>query len=104
MSFLDKFTSKRLGGNNLHYFSALMKLQELGIDYPQVPSFMPNLGRCFGYSAPTLRFLALNNSEGSPRQILYFIGRFPDLQDLELFYSFSIDVGSNSMVSSKQAF
>ena len=48
---------------------------------------MPNLRECFGHFAPTLRFLALKKPGGSSRQILYFIGLFPNLQDLKLFYS-----------------
>ena len=87
LSFRGEFTSKRLRGYNFHCFSALTNLQELGIDNLQVSSFMPNLRQCFGHFAPTLRFLALKKPGGSPRQILYFIGLFPNLQDLKLFYS-----------------
>ncbi|KAF9777800.1 hypothetical protein BJ322DRAFT_1025533 [Thelephora terrestris] len=36
---------------------------------------------------PTLRFLALSEPIGSSRQIVYFIGLFPNLQDLKLHYS-----------------
>ena len=53
----------------------------------QVSSFMPNIQQSFGDLAPTLRFLALREPEGSPRQILYFIGLFPNLQDLKLYRS-----------------
>ena len=86
---LDKFTPERLCGYNLHYFSALTNLQELGIDDLQVSSFMPNIKQCFGHLAPTLRFLALREPERSPRQILYFIGLFPNLQGLKLYHSLS---------------
>jgi len=85
------FTSKQLSGRTLRYFSALTNLQELGIDYLQIPSFMPNIQRCFGHFAPTLRFLALGKPSGSCRQILYFIGLFPNLQDLKLHYPFPQD-------------
>jgi hypothetical protein len=47
---------------------------------------MPNIQQCFGHFAPTLRFLALMEPAGSPRQILYFIGLFPNLQDFKLLY------------------
>jgi hypothetical protein len=87
LSPFHKFTPKCLGGSTLRYFSALTNLQELGIDYLQVSSFMPNIQRCFGHFAPTLRFLALREPRGSCRQILYFIGLFPSLQDLKLCYS-----------------
>jgi len=80
------FTPKQLGRSTLRYFSALINLQELGIDYLQVSSFMPNLHQCFGHLAPTLQFLALKRPTGSCRQILYFIGLFPNLQDLKICY------------------
>ena len=70
----------------MRYFSALTNLQELGIDYLQVSGFMPDIQRFFGHLSPTLRFLALKDPRGSSRQILYFIGLFPNLQDLKLCY------------------
>jgi hypothetical protein len=87
----SKFTPKQLEGRTLSYFSALTNLQELGIDHLQVSSFMPNIQQCFGHLSPTLRFLALQEPEGSCRQILYFIGLFPNLQDLKLNYSIPMD-------------
>ena len=83
-----EFTLGRLGRSTFRYFSALKNLQELGIDNLQVPSFMPNIQQCFGHFAPTLKFLALREPKGSCRQILYFIGLFPNLQDLKLCYPF----------------
>lgn len=83
-----KFGPEQLNGRTLHYFSALVNLQELGIDFLQVSRFMPNLQQYFGHFSPTLRFLALKEPDGSPRQIIYFIGLFPNLQDLKLQYNF----------------
>ena len=80
------FTPKWISRSTLRYFSALANLQQLGIDNLQVSSFMPNIQRYFGHFAPTLRFLALKAPKGSCRQILYFIGLFPNLQDLKLCY------------------
>ena len=85
------FTSDQLNGHTLRHFSALTNLQELGIDFLQIPSFMPNIQRCFGHFAPTLRLLALGEPSGSCRQILYFIGLFPNLQDLKLHYRSPVD-------------
>jgi len=79
-----KFTPEWLDRRTLHYLSALTNLQELGIDHLQVFSFMPNIQQYFGYFSPTLRLLALKEPRGSCRQILYFIGLFPNLQDLHL--------------------
>ena len=84
----DPFTPKKLDKCTLRYFSALTNLQELGMDNLQVASFMPNIQRYFEHFAPTLRFLALREPGGSSRQILYFIGLFPNLQDLKLCYNF----------------
>ena len=81
-----EFTPKWLGRRSLGHFSAPKNLQELGIDHLQLSSFMPNMNRYFGHLAPTLRFLALAWANGSSRQILYFIGLFPNLQDLKLIY------------------
>lgn len=82
------FAPERLSKHNLSYFSALTNLQELGIDYLQVSSFMPTIQQCFGHFSPTLQFLALKQPKGTCREILYFIGLFPNLQDLKLHYPF----------------
>ena len=92
----DKFTPEWLCGRTLSYFSALTNIQELGIDYLQVSKFMPNIRRCFGPLSPTLRFLALKKPSGSCRQILYFIGLFPNLQDLKIDYCVSEDEEENT--------
>ena len=84
-----EFGPKQLSGRTMHYFSAFTNLQELGIDYLQVSNFMPNIHGCFGHLSPTLRFLALQEPNGSCRQILYFIGLFPILQDFKLQYDFT---------------
>ena len=90
-----RFTPEDLGGRNLYYFSALKNLQELGIDNLQVSSFIPDLRECFGHLSPTLRLLALGWPKGSSRQIMYFIGLFPNLQDLKLQYPILIEEYNN---------
>ena len=87
----NPFTPEKLDRSTLRYFSALTNLQELGIDDLQVPSFMPNIQRYFGHFIPTLRFLALREPGGSSREILYFIGFFPNLQDLKICYDFPVE-------------
>ena len=81
-----QFTPEYLSGRALRYFSSLTNLQELGIDNLQVSSFIPRVQQCFGHLSQTLRFLALKKPRGSRRQVLYFIGLFPNLQDLKLDY------------------
>ena len=78
------FTPAWLDRRTLRYFSALTNLQELGIDYLDVSSFMPTIQQCFGHLSPTLRLLALKDPRGSCQQVLYLIGLFPNLQDLKL--------------------
>ena len=85
----SELTPRRLGRRNLRYFSAFTNLQELGIDNLQISDFMPTIQQCFGYFSSTLRFLALKEFNGSYRQILYFVGLFPNLQDLKLHSVFS---------------
>ena len=85
------FTPKKLDKSTLRYLSALTNLQELGIDGLQVPSFMPNIQQYFGRLAPILRLLALGRPRGTSRQILPFIGLFPNLQDLKVCYYFPIE-------------
>jgi hypothetical protein len=80
-----KFSSERLDSSTLCYFSALTNLQELHIQDLQIPSFMPNIQQYFGHFAPSLRQLSLLEPKGSCRQLLYFIGLFPNLQHLILF-------------------
>ena len=90
-----QFTPNRFDRFTLRYFSALTNLQELGIDCFQVSSFMPTIRQCFGHLS-NLRFLALKNPNGTRRQILYFIGLFPNLQDLKLQCHEAIDEPENT--------
>ena len=89
--FPPEFTPEWVNRRTLRYFSALTNLQELGIDHLQIPAFMPTVQQSFGPFSPTLRFLALKEPNGSPRQILYIIGLFPNLQDLKLDYFYLTD-------------
>jgi hypothetical protein len=68
----------------LRQFSALTNVQKLDIANLDIPSFMPRIRRYFGHFLPTVRSLTLKGPKGSHRQIIYFIGLFQHLQDLEL--------------------
>ena len=87
----DGFGPKQLNGNNLRYFSALNNLQELSICRFELPKFIPDLKQCFGHFVPTLQSLSLYQPSGSARQILYFIGLFPNLRDFDLYGSSNIE-------------
>ena len=67
-----------------HRFSALNSLQELRIDNLQLYGLMPNIKQYFGHFLPALHSLALRHPNGSCKEILYFIGFFPNLQNFKL--------------------
>ena len=70
----------------LHQSAALTNVQELSIDYLDLPKFMLRIRRYFGHFLPTVQFLALRTPSGSHQQIIYFIGLFEYLEDLKLLY------------------
>ena len=71
----------------LHQFSMLTNVQELGIDYLDIPSFVPRIQKYFGHFLPTVHSLSLTMPKGSHRQIIYFIGLFQHLEDLCVHYN-----------------
>lgn len=97
---IDTFAPDRFNKCTLRYFSALTNLRELGIDHLQLSSFMPDIQRYFGHFAPTLQFLALKEPKGSSREILCFIGLFPNLRDLKLCYPYPIEEEEESTADS----
>jgi hypothetical protein len=76
-------SQKLFGCCTMLQFSTLTNVQELEIEYLNIPNFMPWSRWHF---LPTVRSLALREPEGSRRQIIYFIGLFQHLQDLKLVY------------------
>ena len=81
------FSPKLFDCRILRQFSSLTNVQELGIDFLDIPSFMPlKFRRYFGHFLPTLRSLALREPKGSRRQIIFFIGLFQHLEDLRFRY------------------
>ena len=81
-----EFSSQHLNCFTMRYFSALTNIQELGIQYLDIPSFMPKIRRYFKHFLPTVRSLALREPIGTHRQVIYFIGLFRHLDDLKLLY------------------
>jgi hypothetical protein len=84
--FRGGFSPKLLNCCILRQFSALANVQELDIEYLEIPKFMPKIQRYFRNFLPTVRSLILREPKGSRRQIIYFIGLFEHLEDLELCY------------------
>jgi len=77
------FSPTQLNPHTLRQFSALINVRNLLIDNLDIPSFMPNIQQYFGHFLPTVQVLALFKPRGSCRQIIYFIGLFRHLEDLE---------------------
>lgn len=63
-------------------FSALTNVRVLYIGGLDIPSFIPTIRQYFGQFSPTVRSLTLSEPIGSDRQIVFFIGLFPHLEDL----------------------
>ena len=81
----DELSPKRFNCCILRQFSALTNVQKLEIGRLDIPSFMPRIQRYFRHFLPTVQSLVLGEPEGSRRQIIYFIGLFQNLQDLEFY-------------------
>ena len=80
------FSPGRFSWWTLRHFAALTNVQVLGIDYLDIPGFIPRIQQHFGQFLPTVHSLVLREPQGSRRQIIYFIGLFKYLQDLKLLY------------------
>ena len=80
----DPFSQKQFNRRTINQFSTLTNVRRLMILSLDIPSFIPNIRRYFGHFLPSIRELSLREPKGSPRQIIYFIGLFQHLEDLEL--------------------
>ena len=85
-SYHPEFSPKLLDCDTLSPFFSLTNVRQLWIDHLDIPSFVPKIQRYFIYFVPTLRRLVLKEPKGSDRQIVYFIGLFQHLEDLELIH------------------
>ena len=83
---MGAFTPKTFHYCTLHKFTAITNVQELGIEFLDIPEFMPELQRYFGRFLPTVQSLTLRSPKGSDRQIIYFIGLFRHLEELKLVF------------------
>jgi len=69
------------------HFSALTNIEELTIEVLDFRDLAPQIELYFGHFAPKLRSLALNHPRGARRDLLFFIGLFPNLDDLKITYN-----------------
>ena len=82
----DMFSPKQFDNHALRQFSALTNVRRLMLSYLDISSFMPNIRRYFGHFSSTVRGLSLRAPHGTRRQIIYFIGLFEHLQDLDIIW------------------
>ena len=78
------FSSDLFNDHILLQFSALTNIRDLAIGSLDVFSFFPTVRQYFAHFLPTVRSLTLNTPRGSSRQIVFFVGLFPHLEDLKL--------------------
>ena len=81
------FLPTKFSTRSLAYFSAFTNVRELGVEALDLhaftsPSHWAQL--YFGHFAPTLRSLTLRRPQGTRRELIYFLGLFPNLDDLKL--------------------
>jgi len=79
------FSPARFNRHILCQLSASSNVRRLLIDNLDIPSFMPNIRQYFGHFLPTVRELVLPRPRGSCRQIIYFVGLFQHLENLEFW-------------------
>ena len=70
----------------LHYFSALVNLQDLMIAGMDFSKFASGTEKYFGQSSPTLRSIALIRPMGSLRQLVDFLALFPELDNIKIVH------------------
>ena len=68
----------------LHYFSALVNLQDLAIAGMDLSRFTSGTEKYFSHSSPTLRSIALIHPTGSLRHLVEFLALFPKLDDIKI--------------------
>lgn len=77
------FSSRKFNNSTRLAFSTFTNVQELSVDTLNIPSFIPRIHQYFGQFLHTLRSLTLKGAMGSHREIVFFVGLFPHLEDLE---------------------
>ena len=79
------FTAKEFNCQTKRDFSSLANIRELSIKELDIPTFLPRIQPYFGQLS-TLTSLTLTSGYGSSRQVVFFIGLFPHLEDVKLQY------------------
>ena len=69
---------------HIKYLRTLTNLRSLKTRWLDTPSFIPKMEEYFGVFLESLQSLELEYPRGDCKQILYFVCRFPNLQDLKI--------------------
>ena len=85
-TFEPWLSPKKFDRQALRHFSALTNVEKLRIERFDLSKFIPGTERYFGHFAQTLRSISLTISSGTQLQLLYFLGLFPKLDDIEIEY------------------
>ena len=87
LNFAGPEPSAVINAQSPFYFSALTNVQELTINMLDFHDFAPQMELCFGHFAPRLRSLTMDAPKGARRDLLSFIGLFPNLDNLTLTHN-----------------
>ena len=85
-SFEPWLTPRKFDRQTLRYFGTLSNIQRLRIERFDLSKFIPDLERYFGHFAQTIKSISLIISSGTQMELLYFLGLFPKLDDIEIEY------------------
>ena len=66
------------------YLRSIDNLRTLTVDALDIPAFMPTFDKCFGMFAKSLRSLDIGHTWDSESHLLWFISKFPSLEDLSI--------------------
>jgi hypothetical protein len=93
-SFEPWLSPRKFDRQTLRYFTTLSNIQKLRIERFDLSKFIPDVERYFGHLARTIRSISLVISSGTQMELLYFLGLFPNLDDIEIEYYPTMKFGS----------
>ena len=78
------FVPREFNRRDLRYFTAFANVQTLAVQSFQIYHFIPGIERYFGHFSPMVRSIVLSSLQCTPRQLLYFLSLFPNLDNIEI--------------------
>jgi len=76
------FIPQAFSSSDLRHFSAFVNVQDLTLDWINIPHFIPGIERYFGHLAPVLRSIVLHYPYCTPRQLSHFLSLFSNLENV----------------------